>query len=118
MLPCVCVGTAPKSAGSIGFSVIFSHTGRPLPADVGSELLTVIAISATAPFYALFGYFEAWIKPWAIDNCGDRLWQLMFGSRAVEIAPEEAKFNVPDFDGMTPREIFGMGLRFTRRELA
>ena len=26
--------------------------------------------------------------PYAIDNCGERLWQLMFGPRAEEIAPE------------------------------
>ena len=58
-----------------------------------------------------------WANPWAIDNCGDRLWQLMFGPRSVEIAPEEVKINVSDFDGMTPREVFGLGLQFTRREL-
>ena len=41
----------------------------------------------------------------------------MFGPRAVEMAPEEVKINVPDFDGMTPREVFGLGQRFTQSEL-
>jgi hypothetical protein len=102
----------------LGILVVdYGYTRRPLPADVGAEFWLVVLISASAPIYALLSYFEAWINPWVIDNCGDRLWQFMFGPRAVEIAPDKIKIDVPDFDGMTPREIFGMGLRFTRREL-
>ena len=86
-------------------------------AEFLSDLPFTVAISMTAPLYALAGYFNDLANPWAIDNCGDRLWQLMFGPHSVQIAPEEVKINVPHFDGMTPREVFGLGRQFTRREL-
>ena len=56
-------------------------------------------------------------RQWAIDNCGDRLWLLMFGPRAVEVALEPGTAGAPNFDGMTPYEVFGLGLSFTRRAL-
>jgi len=82
-----------------------------------SELQLTAMISMTAPMYALMGYFEAWRNPWAIDNCGDRLWQIIYGTRAVETAPVEERFDVPDFDGLTPHQIFGVGPDVTRRQL-
>jgi hypothetical protein len=102
----------------LGFSVARYENGEVLTAaEFLSDIPSTISISLTAPLWALMGYSNNWVNPWAIDNCGDRLWQLMFGPRAVEIAPEEVKINVPDFDGMTPREVFGLGLHCTRREL-
>lgn len=101
-----------------GLVVQYGWSGKVMSApQMASELQLAAMISVTAPMYALMGYFEAWRNPWAIDNCGDRLWQIIYGTRAVEIAPEEEKIDVPNFDGMTPYEVFGVGAGFTRREL-
>jgi hypothetical protein len=96
----------------------YGWTGKlPAASDAVSDLWIATLISMTAPLYALIGYFEAWVNPYAIENCGDRLWQIIYGSREINIAPEPAADAVPDFDGMTPREIFGIGAVFTLREL-
>lgn len=101
-----------------GLVVQYGWSGKVMTgSQMVSELQLVAMISITAPMYALMGYFEAWRNPWAIDNCGDRLWQIIYGSRAVEIAPEEERIDVPSFDGMTPHQVFGVGPSFTRREL-
>ena len=64
------------------------------------------------------GYFEAWVNPWAIENSGDRLWQLINGGRNVEsLPPQKDSTSVPTFDGMTAREVFGPGRYFKRRDL-
>lgn len=98
--------------------VHYGWTGNLLAADkVPSELWTAAVISGTAPLYALMGYFEAWVNPWAIENCGDRLWQIIYGSRGVEPLRKPTRNDIPEFDGMTPREVFGLGAHFTRSEL-
>ena len=103
----------------LGFSVArYEHFGEVMTAGKFiSELPFTVGISVWAPLYALAGYFNNWTNPWAIDNCGDRLWHLMFGPRAVDIAPEEVKIDVPNFDGLTSREVFGLSQRVTRSEL-
>lgn len=96
----------------------YGWTGKlPAVKESVSDLWVAALISMSAPIYALVGYFEAWTNPWAIENCGDRLWQLIYGPRGVEPAPDQITADVPDFDGMTPREIFGLGQNFTLREL-
>lgn len=99
--------------------VHYGWTDKLLAADkVLSELWLAAMISATAPLYALMGYFEAWVNPWAIEDSGDRLWQLIHGGRNVEILPPKGKRNsVPTFDGMTAREVFGLARSFKRRDL-
>jgi preprotein translocase subunit Sec63 len=37
--------------------------------------------------------------------------------RAVEVATEPARAGVPDFDGMSIREVFGLSSSITRRDL-
>lgn len=98
--------------------VHYGWTGKLLEGDkILSELGIAGAISMTAPLYALIGYFEAWKNEWAIENCGDRLWQLLYGPRAIELPPEPEKAGVPSFDGMSAREVFGLGHSFSRRDL-
>lgn len=86
--------------------VHYGWTGKLLAVDkVLSELWVAALISGTAPLYALMGYFEAWVNPWAIENCGDRLWQIIYGSRGVEPVPKRKRNDIPEFEGMTPRGV-------------
>lgn len=103
----------------VGLLVVhYGWTGKLLAADkVLSELWVAALISGTAPIYALMGYFEAWVNPWAIENCGDRLWQIIYGGRGVEPAPKRKRQDIPEFDGMASQEVFGLGRHFTRRDL-
>lgn len=88
-----------------------------LTADkVFSELSGAWLLSVSAPLYALTGFFDAWKNPWAIENCGDRLWRLLFGQHALETTPAIG-INFAAFEGLTPRQIFGLGPQFTRRQL-
>ena len=98
--------------------VHYGWTGKILAGEkILSELWIAWAVSMTAPLYALLGYFDAWKNEWAIENCGDRLWQLLYGPRAVELPPESETTSGPNFDGMSAREVFGLGYSFTRRDL-
>lgn len=92
-------------------------TGTLIPADkILDELGVTVLISITVPFLAMIGYFEAWKNPWAIENAGDRLWEILYGPRGISLQPEPED-PAPNFDGMSPQEIFGLGHHFTRREL-
>ncbi|HRN87898.1 MAG TPA: J domain-containing protein [Hyphomicrobium sp.] len=96
----------------------YGWKGKVLTSDnLASELGIALIVSMTAPLYALMGYFDAWKNEWAIENCGDRLWQLLYGPRDVAAASETESVYGLDFDGMSARELFGLGYRFTRREL-
>jgi hypothetical protein len=82
-----------------------------------SELWLMVLVSLTAVLHALSGYFEDWVDPWAVENCGARLRQHIYGPRGLGVVPETEKSTLPDFDGLSPREIFGLGPSFTRRDL-
>jgi hypothetical protein len=57
-------------------------TGQVLAGDkLAAELWTAAVISMTAPLHALARYFQAWKSPWKIDDCGDRLWQMLMCAR-------------------------------------
>lgn len=92
-------------------------TGELIPADrILQEVGMAALISITVPLLALSGYFEAWKNAWAIGNAGDRLSEILHGPRGISVQTEP-EAGAPDFDGMRPHEIFGLGLCFTRREL-
>ena len=82
-----------------------------------NELALSMMISVTAVLHAVLGYFEDWVDPWAVENCGARLRQHIYGPRGVGIPPEPEKVSAPNFDGLTPRQVFGLGPNFTRRDL-
>jgi len=86
------------------------------PENLLQELWVATAISLTAPLYALIGYFEAWANPWVPDNCGARLAAILSGKRSVEPSGDDSK-SIFDLDGLTPGEVFGLGVTFTRKEL-
>jgi len=97
--------------------VHYAWNGKPIPlANALTELGIAALISVTVPFLGLIGYFETWKNPWAIENAGDRLWEILYGPRDIRLQPEP-ETNTPNFDGMSPHEIFGLGLMFSRREL-
>jgi hypothetical protein len=104
------------------FGLLVRHhvwVDQPLPADeIVAHLKLAAIVSVAAPLEALIAYSQAWRRPWAVDNCGDRLWQLLHGPRAMAASPRSGK-NEPDLnvDGLTPREIFGLGPSFSRRDL-
>lgn len=102
-----------------GLIVVHSGwTGQVLAADaVAAELWTAAAISMTAPLHALGGYFQAWKSSWKIDDCGDRVWQMLYGPRSIELPRKPKAKRAPKFDNLTPHQIFGLSPDFTRHEL-
>jgi hypothetical protein len=55
----------------------YGWTGRLIASDgVPLELWLAVVISIFAILHALASYFETWVNPWIIENCGDRLSQL------------------------------------------
>lgn len=84
--------------------------------QIQEHLLVAAAVSLFAPMEAMLGYCEAWRQPWTADDCGDRLWQMLYGSKWLAVPPATTDA-APCFDGLSPREIFGLGPTFTRREL-
>ena len=116
------IGSAIAMCTAIRFTGLlvtrYGWTGRMVaPEEILGELAIAWAISAMALLHALTSYFEQWSNPWLIENCGDRLWQLMYGPRQVEMARDPSRLDIPDFDGMSPREVFGLPPDFTRRDL-
>ena len=97
------------------------HAGWTGHVPAGSALLQELwiaaAVSMAAPLHALVGYYEAWKSPWKIDDCGDRLWQMLYGPRSVQLPPKPKAKRAPKFDRLTPRQIFGLGPSFTRQQL-
>jgi hypothetical protein len=97
--------------------IYYGWTGELIaPEYLLQELWVATAISLTAPLYALFGYFEAWANPWVPENCGERLSAVLSGKRSLEVLEDGFKSNC-DLDGLTPGEVFGLGVTFTRKEL-
>ena len=95
----------------------YGWTGKLIaPGKLLQELWVATAISLTAPLYALIGYFEAWANPWVPENCGERLSVILSGKRSLAPFRDGSKSNF-DLDGLTPGEVFGLGVTFTRREL-
>lgn len=91
--------------------------GRSLThVELLTNLKVAVAISIVAPLESALSFFMEWQRPWTIDNCGDRLSQLLYGS--PEVATNRAGADeTPCFDGLSPREIFSLGPTFTKREL-
>lgn len=108
---CICV----RFAGFL--TMHYGNTGQFMTDEnVLSDLWIAVVLSATAIIHALASYFESWVNPWAIDNCGDRLSKFIFGSRTLAVAPESGT-DVPNFDGLSAREVFGLSVMFTRHDL-
>ena len=61
-------------------------------------------------------YFGEWTPWWAVNDCGDRLERMLNAERHVATVSEADAFN-PIRDDLTPRQIFGLGPDFTRRQL-
>ena len=111
---CILLVVLPFGAISL---MHYGWTGKPIaPATLLQELWLATAISLTAPLYALIGYFAAWANPWTPENCGARLSLVLSEKRSLEAATDNAKNNF-DLDGLTPGEVFGVGVTFTRKEL-
>jgi hypothetical protein len=98
---------------------LWIHWGihKSATATWGDAVSTSLLISLPAFLHAFIAYFETWTNPHAIENCGDRLWQMLHGPKDLELKPETIKSDTSVFDGMTPREVFGLGFGFTRRQL-
>jgi hypothetical protein len=94
----------------------FWGTGPLTAQQIQEHLVVVAAISLMAPLEAVGSYCAAWRQPWAIDNCGERLWQLLHGPRGLTLADPVAE-TAPCFEGLSPRVIFGLGSTYTLREL-
>lgn len=89
----------------------------PLTArQIQEHLIVAAAVSLFAPLEAVGGYCDAWRQPWTIDNCGERLREMLHGPRAL-LRAEGAGDRPLSFDGLSPREIFGLGPAYTLREL-
>lgn len=76
----------------------------------------IYLLAAGAALQGVLSYYGEWVNPWAIEDCGDRLQRLLDAGVSIEVVPQRARKS-PRADGITPREIFGLGPNFTRREL-
>ncbi len=94
----------------------FWGTGPFTARWIREHLIVVATVSRMGPLEAVGGYFSAWRQPWSIDNCGERLRQMLHGPRAL-LRAEGVEDRPPSFDGLSPREIFGLGPAYTHREL-
>jgi hypothetical protein len=94
----------------------FWGTGPLTAPQIEEHLIVAAALSLLGPLEAVLGYCQAWRQPWAIDNCGERLWQMLHGPSAL-LRAEGAGEVPPSFDGLSPLEIFGLGPAHTLREL-
>jgi hypothetical protein len=111
---CVVVFVLPLGAICLAH---YGSTGQLIdPANLLLELWVATAISMTAPMYGLVGYFEPWVNPWVLEDCGERLSAILHGKRLSEPFSEGSASNV-DLDGLTPGEVLGLGVMFTRKEL-
>lgn len=109
---CVVIRALSFSAAHIG------NEGQVVTlADLFFDVKIALAASMSAPLWALINYMGSWANPWAMNDCGDQLWQLLYGPRTVDVRPGVTGADVPYFDGMTPLQIFGIGTHFTRGEL-
>src|SRR5262245_47182647 len=101
-----------------GISLIhYGWTGELIaPASLLQELWIATAVSLTAPLFALIGYFRSWGNPWVLEDCGKRLSAIVFEPRSLEPVSERSDNNF-DADGLTPHEVFGLGVIFTQKEL-
>ncbi len=80
-----------------------------------SMIEVFLLLGAFACLHALPGYLNDWTDPDIIDNCGDRL-DRMINARGVAEAPE-AEWSGDALDGLSAREILGVGYTFTKRQL-
>jgi hypothetical protein len=111
---CVVVVVSPLAGICLAH---YGWTGQLIaPANLLQELWIATAISLTAPIYALVGYFKPWVNPWVLEDCGERLSAILHGKRLSEPFSEGSESNV-DLDGLTPGEVLGLGVMFTRKEL-
>ena len=112
---CIIVVVLPF--GGIDALIHYGWTGKLIaPEKLLQELWVATAISLTAPLYALIGYFQAWANPWVPENCGERLSVILSGKRSLEAFRDGSNSNF-DLDGLTPGEVFGLGVTFKRKEL-
>jgi hypothetical protein len=76
----------------------------------------IYLLVAGAALQGVLSYYGEWVNPWAIEDCGDRLQRLLDAGVSIEVIPQRARKS-PRANGITPREIFGLGPTFTRSEL-
>jgi len=111
-----CIVIVVLPLGGIGLAH-YGWTGQLIgPTNLLQELWVATAISLTAPMYALVSYFEPWVNPWILEDCGARLSAILHGKRLSEPFSEGSERNI-NVDGLTPGEVLGLGVMFTRKEL-
>ena len=66
----------------------------------------------------MISYQNGWTDPWVIDDTGDRLQQLLEASHDIVLAKKScSKKKRRSVGSLSPREIFGLGPGFTRKQL-
>ncbi len=81
-------------------------------ADLG---LLLFVVGATA-LHTLNSYFAPWVSEWIVDDCGDRLERLLNAGRRIALRSSNKKGQRLQ-DGLAPHEVFGLGPRFTLKQL-
>ena len=113
------------SAARLLVYVISNHVIRGQPdrfALTWANIELMLVFSLLGISHVLMMYWESWRDAHQIYDCGDRLGQLLHGPRAIISAPARSKGgksrnSVPEIDGLSPHQIFGLGFNFTRRQL-
>ena len=101
---------------SLFVGVVRIATFKDLALRFAEDLPLLLVIGMLGPLHGLYSYFNAWEDWRLIDDCGDRLERILSADRDVAIVSEEGH-PLLFSDGLTPEQIFGLGLGFTRRQL-
>jgi hypothetical protein len=100
-----------------GYLIIHRGILENMNATLADAVSTSLVVSIPASIHALLGYLGNWTSPYMIENCRDRLWQILHGPRGIVVQSGDTVDGIPAFDGMTTHEIFGLGSDFSRRQL-
>jgi hypothetical protein len=114
-------------AGVVGYILLrivsllaFSMDYRPITADevrriaIDGQFYLLLAFMAS--LHAFNSYLGEWTNWWRINNCGDRLEQILNAQRHVATTSDIDEMATLA-DGLTSRQIFGLAPGFTRRQL-
>jgi hypothetical protein len=82
-----------------------------------SEAVPVfLFLAALGAMHGMAAFFSAWTDRRLVDDCGDRLERILNAGCHVAIVSEEDEWRRFG-DCLTPEQILGLGLTFTRRQL-
>jgi hypothetical protein len=109
------VGNALLRAGGIVTAGLLGPAAGGFTVEwAWDDIFLFAIISASGAVWALSSYLGPWTQPWIVDDCGDRLERRLNAGSALSNYTEQSAASL---DGLSPKELFGLGYGFSLREL-